>query len=82
MLEALGPDAVKVIHANDSRTAFGSRLDRHEHIGKGFIGREGFRRILGDRRLRDKTFILETPIDKPGDDRRNVRALKRLAETR
>ena len=82
MLKALSPEAVCVIHCNDSRASFGSRLDRHEHIGKGGIGAEGFRRILCDRRLRDKAFILETPIDKPGDDRRNVRTLKALSKTR
>lgn len=82
MLEALGPEAVRVIHCNDSKSPFGSRLDRHQHIGKGGIGADGFRRILSDRHLRDKAFILETPIDKPGDDRRNVRALKALAKDR
>ena len=82
MLEALGPEAVRVVHCNDSKSPFGSRLDRHQHVGKGGIGAESFRRILGDGRLRDKAFILETPIDKPGDDRRNVRALKALAKDR
>jgi deoxyribonuclease-4 len=82
VLRAFDPGDVCVIHCNDSRTPFGSRLDRHEHIGRGGIGRAGFRRILGDRRLRDKALILETPVEKPGDDRRNVRALKALAKTR
>ncbi len=79
---AFDAEDVCVIHSNDSRTPFGSRLDRHEHIGEGGIGREGFRRILRAPRLRGKPFILETPIDKPGDDRRNVRALQALAKTR
>ncbi len=70
---------VPVIHCNDSRTPFGSRVDRHEHIGRGGIGRSGFREILADPRLADKTLILETPVDKPGDDRRNVRTLRQLA---
>ncbi len=82
LLDALGRDTVRVIHTNDSRTAFGSRVDCHEHIGKGGIGREGFRRILADRRVRHKAFILETPVERPGDDRRNVRALRKLAENR
>jgi deoxyribonuclease IV len=77
--EVLGLEHVHVIHSNDSKTALGSRLDRHENIGAGYIGKEGFRRILGDPRLRDKAFILETPVDKPGDDLRNVTALKELA---
>jgi deoxyribonuclease-4 len=70
---------VPVIHTNDSRTPFGSRVDRHEHIGKGGIGRAGFRELLADPRLGDRTLILETPVEKPGDDRRNVRALRLLA---
>ncbi len=75
----LGLENVPVIHANDSKTALGSQVDRHEHIGRGNIGKDGFRRILRHPKLRDKAFILETPIDEPGDDRRNLRLLKRLA---
>jgi len=79
-VEALDPDDVPVIHTNDSKTAFGSRHDRHEHIGRGGIGMDGFRRILRSRKMRDKTFILETPRDKEGDERRNVRMLRSLVE--
>jgi deoxyribonuclease-4 len=74
----LGLDRVRVIHANDSKTPLGSRVDRHEHIGRGHIGEEGFRRILRHPGLRRKPFILETPIDREGDDLRNVETLKRL----
>jgi len=74
----LGIENVKVIHANDSKKPLGSRLDRHQHIGEGHIGLEGFRRILGHAQLRAKPFILETPIDREGDDRRNVETLKSL----
>ncbi len=74
----LGLDQVPVIHANDSKGAFDSRLDRHANIGEGHIGLEGFRRILNHPKLRAKAFILETPIDQPGDDRRNVDTLKSL----
>jgi deoxyribonuclease-4 len=74
----LGLDNVPVIHANDSRGALNSRLDRHANIGEGHIGFEGFRRILNHPKLRGKAFVLETPIDKPGDDQRNVDALKSL----
>jgi deoxyribonuclease-4 len=76
--DSLGLDHVPVIHANDAKTALGSHLDRHAHIGAGYIGKEGFRRILSHPRLRDKAFILETPVDEPGDDLRNVTALKEL----
>jgi hypothetical protein len=53
-------------------------VDRHEHVGKGKIGLEAFGRILNHSLLAGRAFILETPIDKPGDDRRNVAALWKL----
>jgi deoxyribonuclease IV len=74
----LGIDNVKVIHANDSKTPLGSHVDRHEHIGHGYIGEEGFRRILNHPKLRNKAFILETPNDKEGDEARNIETLKKL----
>jgi deoxyribonuclease-4 len=74
----LGLKNVPVVHANDSRTPLGSRVDRHENIGEGGIGREGFRRILRHPKLRGKAFILETPVGKDGTHARNVRALKAL----
>ncbi len=80
--EFLGLDNVKVIHANDSKAPLGSRVDRHEHIGRGYIGREGFRRILAHPKLRAKPFILETPKHDDRDDRRNLRTLKSLCRRR
>jgi deoxyribonuclease-4 len=77
--EVLGMSHIHLIHANDSKTPLGSRVDRHEGIGQGHIGLDGFRRILRHPKLRSKPFILETPIHKPGDDRRNLDMLKRLA---
>jgi deoxyribonuclease IV len=74
----VGLDRVFVLHVNDSKTVLGSRVDRHEHIGKGKIGMEAFGRILNHSLLAGRAFILETPIDKPGDDRRNVAALWKL----
>ncbi len=74
----LGLDHVPVIHTNDSKAPLGSHVDRHEHIGQGYIGMQGFRRILHHPRLRAKAFILETPVDREGDDRRNLLKLKRL----
>jgi deoxyribonuclease-4 len=74
----IGWQKVPVIHANDSRARLGSHLDRHEHIGRGGIGSEGFRRIVNHAALRDKHFILETPIEEEGDDRRNLMVLKAL----
>jgi deoxyribonuclease IV len=77
--EHLGLSNVHVIHANDSKSPRGSRVDRHAHIGEGHIGRDAFHRILRHPKLRKKPFILETPIDNPGDDRRNLETLKALA---
>jgi deoxyribonuclease IV len=78
----VGLARVFVVHVNDSKAALGSRLDRHEHIGKGKIGREAFRRVLNHPMLAGRAFILETPIDKPGDDRRNIETLWKLAGMR
>src|SRR5208282_747591 len=69
---------VYVWHCNDAKAARGSKLDRHEHIGKGSIGLKPFRRLLNDPRLASAAFIAETPIDEPLDDLTNVNALKRL----
>lgn len=70
---------VPVIHANDSKGALGSHLDRHEDIGEGYIGAEGFSRILAHPKLSGKAFILETPFDNEGDDLRNVEKLKEIS---
>jgi deoxyribonuclease-4 len=74
----VGLNNVKVWHCNDAKAAMGSKLDRHQHVGKGSIGLEPFRRLLNDPQLAHAAFIAETPIDEPGDDRRNVEALKAL----
>ncbi len=73
---------VRVMHANDSKTPLGSHADRHAHIGEGYIGDEGFRRILAHPKLRAKPFILETPHDREEDARRNVEKLKSLCRKR
>ena len=83
----IGLEDVPVFHANDSKVPLGGRVDRHEHIGKGKIGAEAFTRILRHSRLAapapagtpGRTFLAETPIDDPGDDRRNVAMLWELA---
>ena len=83
----VGLERVPVFHLNDSKTPLGGRVDRHEHIGTGKIGAEAFRRILTHPRLSaaapqglpGRAFLAETPIDDPGDDRRNVAALWDLA---
>jgi deoxyribonuclease-4 len=79
ILRTVGAGRVKLVHANDARVPLGSGRDRHEGIGKGTIGREGFRSILADRRLRKLPFILETPVERAGDDRRNLALIRRLS---
>lgn len=75
----VGLDRIKCIHVNDSVRDCGSRVDRHEHIGKGKIGDAGFIRLLNDPRLADVPKILETPkgVDGRGTDLDRVN-LKRL----
>lgn len=83
----IGLDRVPVFHVNDSKVPLGGRVDRHQHIGKGKIGAEAFARILrhprlsccGPEGLNGRAFLLETPIDNPGDDRKNVKRLWELA---
>ncbi|HXJ93043.1 MAG TPA: deoxyribonuclease IV [Terriglobia bacterium] len=77
----LGLANVRLIHANDSKSAFASRVDRHQHIGDGQIGAEAFRRIVRHPKLRAIPFICETPKDKPDDDRRNVEMMRLLARS-
>jgi len=85
--QTIGLDRVPVFHVNDSKIPLGGRVDRHEHIGQGKIGAQAFKRILTHPRLGaappegvpGRAFLLETPIDRPGDDRRNVARLWELA---
>ncbi len=72
---------LRLIHLNDSKVPFGSRVDRHWHIGQGHIGLEAFRRIVNHPRLKDVPFILETPKTTDADDRRNLSTVKRLVKT-
>ena len=75
----IGLDRLAAIHLNDSKTACGSRVDRHEHIGKGKIGLAAFRFIMGDRRLRKIPKVLETPKGKDlREDVINLKTLRRL----
>jgi deoxyribonuclease-4 len=77
--ERLGWPHIHLIHANDSKTPLGSHIDRHAPIGEGYIGKAGFRWILQHPQLRKLPFILETPVQHPGDDRRNLDMLKALS---
>jgi len=79
---AIGLAQVRCIHANDSKRELGSRVDRHDHIGKGLIGKSGFTNFLNDIRFRKVPFILETPKEKDHQghdmDRLNVQQMRRL----
>jgi deoxyribonuclease IV len=75
----VGLSRVRVIHANDSKAAFDSHVDRHEHVGRGQIGAVAFSRIVRHPKLRDIPFICETPVDEPDDDRRNLEMMRKLA---
>jgi len=75
----VGLDRLAALHLNDSKTALGSRVDRHEHIGKGKIGLDAFRFIMRDRRLRKIPKVLETPKGKDlAEDVANMKTLRGL----
>jgi len=76
----IGLETVRVWHCNDAKAARGSKLDRHEHIGKGMIGLELFRRLLNDPRFAHCAFVAETPEDDPSDEVMNVKALLSVVE--
>ncbi len=77
--EIIGLDLLKVVHVNDSKGKLGSRVDRHEHIGMGCIGEEGFKAILHAEVFRRLPLILETPIDTRRTDLMNLRRIRELA---
>jgi deoxyribonuclease-4 len=84
----VGIERIRAFHLNDSKKPCGSRVDRHEHIGKGCLGIEPFRRLLNDPRFADHPMLLETPkLETPESrrrsdvdpwDARNLRTLRRL----
>ena len=87
----IGLDRLKAFHLNDSKRPLGSRVDRHEHIGHGFVGLEAFRRLVNDRRFRNTPMMLETPktegrrptsVEVDPLDERNLNALRALIARR
>lgn len=78
--EHLGRERVRLIHLNDAKGECGSRLDRHEHIGLGEIGEEGFRRILHHPLFSSLPLICETPVDDRRDDADNIQKVRDLAK--
>jgi deoxyribonuclease IV len=87
----VGLDRIQLFHLNDSKKPCGSRVDRHEHIGKGCLGLDPFRRLVNDRRFAKLPMLLETPkLDTPESrrrsdvdpwDARNLRTLRKLLRT-
>lgn len=75
----LGIKLLKVVHLNDSQGPQGSGRDRHEHIGLGYIGENGFRALFRHEEIRTLPFIMETPIDETGDELRDLRKARELA---
>jgi deoxyribonuclease IV len=75
--ELVGIERIHAIHLNDSKKDLGSRVDRHEHIGQGYIGTQGFEFLLNDRRLATLPMVLETPKDDNADVR-NLSTLRGL----
>ncbi len=77
----IGFDRLRAVHANDSKAPLGGVRDRHENIGDGHIGLDGFRAILAHPAFRDVPLLLETPgVEGGGPDEENVNRLKRLRE--
>jgi deoxyribonuclease-4 len=79
--QTIGIGRVRAFHLNDSKREFGSRVDRHDHIGKGKLGRDAFRNILNDPRFSDRPMYLETPkgfANGRSHDARNLATLRRL----
>jgi deoxyribonuclease IV len=81
MMEAwedlVGIECIRAIHLNDSKKDLGSHVDRHEHIGQGYIGAKGFEFLLNDPRLADLPMVLETPKEDDADVR-NLATLRSL----
>jgi deoxyribonuclease-4 len=78
--DQIGINNLRIIHLNDSKGDRGSSLDRHEHIGMGFIGEDGFRRILHHPVFSAIPLICETPVDDRRDDAGNIAKVRELAQ--
>lgn len=79
--ERLGIEKIHAIHMNDSKKECGSRVDRHENIGKGALGIEAFELLINDKRFFDVVKILETPKTSLQDDAKNLNVLRSLVHT-
>ena len=77
--EQIGIGNLRIVHLNDTKGDRGSALDRHEHIGLGFIGEEGFRHILHNPVFAKTPLVCETPVDDRRDDRGNIAKVRELS---
>lgn len=77
----IGLDKLKLLHLNDSKTPLGSRVDRHWHIGEGYIGSEGFKNIVNHPKLFHFPGIMETPHKREEDDIRNMSKIESLVSS-
>ena len=78
--DVIGFEKLKVVHLNDSKFGLGSARDRHEHVGMGYIGREGFKAILHHEAIRELPMIVETDQDELGDHQGDLRMVRKLAK--
>ncbi|HTL39804.1 MAG TPA: deoxyribonuclease IV [Methylomirabilota bacterium] len=76
--KVIGLKKLELVHANDSKGELGGHLDRHENIGQGKIGLEGFQAMASQKSLGKLDWILETPKDNPKDDPKNIAILRKL----
>jgi len=76
--EVVGFDRLKVVHLNDSKGALGSKLDRHENIGKGKIGRKGMRDFLHYPGVGQRPLIMETPYDEIKTMEQSIKLVRTL----
>ena len=78
--EIIGIKRLKLVHLNDSKGGLGSRLDRHEFIGKGFIGKRGFKAIVNHPKLKKLPMILETPVSNYKEYAKDLEVIRKLIE--
>jgi len=78
--DKIGIERLKVFHVNDSKGELGNHKDRHEHIGLGKIGLEGFKVLLNEKRIKNKAFILETPGNEIRSHKENIDLLKEISK--
>ncbi|MDH5637685.1 MAG: deoxyribonuclease IV [Nitrospinota bacterium] len=79
--DEIGLDKIKLFHINDSKKPQGSRVDRHEHIGKGYIGKPGFDLLVNDKRFVSTPMVLETPKGPDGrEDIENLTVLRKMVK--